>query len=100
MRKHNNSHRNSAVSKFPQIAYADRIVLNKTDLVSGAQVAALTARLGAINKMASVKRAQRSKVGSLRARTAHVDCMSPCFALVMSAAQGVMLLCDASNGYT
>jgi G3E family GTPase len=45
-----------------QIAYADRIVLNKTDLVPPAQLAALEARVRAINALAPLRRASRAAV--------------------------------------
>jgi G3E family GTPase len=45
-----------------QIAYADRIVLNKTDLVPPAELAALEARVRAINALAPLRRASRAAV--------------------------------------
>lgn len=45
-----------------QIAFADRIVLNKTDLVSAAEVASLEDRIRSINSMAEIRRAQRADV--------------------------------------
>ncbi|KAL6760024.1 CobW/HypB/UreG, nucleotide-binding domain-containing protein [Haematococcus lacustris] len=45
-----------------QIAFADRILLNKTDLVDAASLGPLEARLQAINKMATITRAQRAQV--------------------------------------
>eukprot|EP00197_Chlamydomonas_leiostraca_P003811 CAMPEP_0202865320 /NCGR_PEP_ID=MMETSP1391-20130828/5655_1 /ASSEMBLY_ACC=CAM_ASM_000867 /TAXON_ID=1034604 /ORGANISM="Chlamydomonas leiostraca, Strain SAG 11-49" /LENGTH=530 /DNA_ID=CAMNT_0049545149 /DNA_START=14 /DNA_END=1606 /DNA_ORIENTATION=- len=45
-----------------QIAYADRIILNKTDLVSPQDLAVLEGRLRAINKMADITRTQRAQV--------------------------------------
>lgn len=45
-----------------QIAYADRIVLNKTDLVTPAELASLERRLRDVNTMASISRTQRSVV--------------------------------------
>ncbi|KAL4436341.1 hypothetical protein ABPG77_009903 [Micractinium sp. CCAP 211/92] len=45
-----------------QIAYADRIVLNKTDLVQPEQLEALEQRIRAINSIAQVTRAQRAEV--------------------------------------
>jgi G3E family GTPase len=45
-----------------QIAFADQIVLNKTDLVSEAELAAVEARLRRINPLAPIHRAQRSNV--------------------------------------
>ncbi|KAL8498540.1 hypothetical protein ACS0TY_021754 [Phlomoides rotata] len=41
-----------------QIAFADRIIMNKIDLVSEAEVAALTERIKFINGMAQIKRAK------------------------------------------
>lgn len=45
-----------------QIAYADRIVLNKTDLVEASYLGSLQQRLKAVNQMAAVERAQRGLV--------------------------------------
>ena len=45
-----------------QIAFADQIVLNKTDLVSEAELVALEARLRRMNPLAPIHRAQRSNV--------------------------------------
>ncbi len=45
-----------------QVAFADHIVLNKTDLVSAEALSAIEARLGALNPMASIRRAQRCDV--------------------------------------
>lgn len=45
-----------------QIAYADRIVLNKTDLVSAADLEVLEARIRNINELATLQRTQRAKV--------------------------------------
>ena len=45
-----------------QIAFADQIVLNKTDLVSEHELRTVEARLHAINPMAPIHRAQRSNV--------------------------------------
>jgi G3E family GTPase len=45
-----------------QIAFADQIVLNKTDLVSEQELAAIEARLKRINPLAPIHRAERSKV--------------------------------------
>ncbi|KAJ9533641.1 hypothetical protein QJQ45_026725 [Haematococcus lacustris] len=50
-----------------QIAFADRILLNKTDLVDAASLGPLEARLQAINKMATITRAQRAQVSQLGA---------------------------------
>ena len=45
-----------------QVALADRLVLNKTDLVTPAELAALESRLRAINGVAAITRAQRGAV--------------------------------------
>jgi G3E family GTPase len=45
-----------------QIAFADQIVLNKTDLVSEGDLKAIEARLRRINPLAPIHRAQRSNV--------------------------------------
>jgi G3E family GTPase len=45
-----------------QIAFADQIVLNKTDLVSPAELAAVEARIRKINPLAPIHRAERSNV--------------------------------------
>ncbi|KAH6759846.1 plastid transcriptionally active 17 [Perilla frutescens var. hirtella] len=45
-----------------QIAYADRIIINKIDLVSDAEVEALTKRIKHINGMAKIKRAKHGLV--------------------------------------
>lgn len=45
-----------------QIAFADQIVLNKTDLVSEADLRMLEARLRRLNPLAPIHRAQRSNV--------------------------------------
>ncbi|CAL5224344.1 g7017 [Coccomyxa viridis] len=45
-----------------QVAYADRIILNKTDLVSGEQVKDTELRLKSINGLAQIVRAQRADV--------------------------------------
>ena len=45
-----------------QIAFADQIVLNKTDLVSEDELAAIEARLRRLNPLAPIHRAQRSNV--------------------------------------
>ena len=45
-----------------QIAFADRIILNKTDLSTPAALRALEARLRGINGMAAILKAQRGKV--------------------------------------
>ncbi|THU48802.1 hypothetical protein C4D60_Mb06t02840 [Musa balbisiana] len=45
-----------------QVAYADRIILNKTDLVNEAELDALTNRIKLINGMAQIKQAKHSHV--------------------------------------
>ena len=45
-----------------QIAFADQIVLNKTDLVTEAELSAIEAHLRRLNPMAPIHRAQRSNV--------------------------------------
>lgn len=45
-----------------QIAYADRIIINKIDLVSDAEVEALTKRIKHINGIAQIKRAKHGLV--------------------------------------
>ena len=45
-----------------QIAFADVLVLNKTDLVSGEEIDALEARLRDMNRMARVVRSERANV--------------------------------------
>jgi G3E family GTPase len=45
-----------------QIAFADQIVLNKTDLVSEGELGALEARLRRLNPLAPIHRAERSNV--------------------------------------
>jgi G3E family GTPase len=45
-----------------QIAFADQIVLNKTDLVSEAELKQVEARLRRLNPLAPIHRAERSKV--------------------------------------
>jgi G3E family GTPase len=45
-----------------QIAFADQIVLNKTDLVTEDELAAVEARLRRLNPLAPIHRAQRSNV--------------------------------------
>jgi G3E family GTPase len=45
-----------------QIAFADQIVLNKTDLVTEAELAAIESRLRRLNPLAPIHRAQRSNV--------------------------------------
>jgi G3E family GTPase len=45
-----------------QIAFADQIVLNKTDLVSAADLGAIEARVRTLNRLAPIHRAQRANV--------------------------------------
>src|SRR6218665_16178 len=45
-----------------QVAFADRIILNKTDLASEAELTAVEARLRALNPLAPIVRAERSNV--------------------------------------
>lgn len=45
-----------------QVAFADRLILNKTDLVSDADLTRVEARLRAINKFAPIQRSQQSQV--------------------------------------
>ncbi|KAL8099068.1 uncharacterized protein LOC141684375 isoform X2 [Apium graveolens] len=45
-----------------QIAYADRIIVNKTDLVGESDIASLTKRIRIINTMANLKRTEYGKV--------------------------------------
>jgi len=45
-----------------QIAFADQIILNKTDLVSDAELVAVEAQIRRINPLAPIHRAQRSNV--------------------------------------
>jgi G3E family GTPase len=45
-----------------QIAYADRVILNKTDLVEPSDLERLEDRIRAINSMADVRRAQKADV--------------------------------------
>src|SRR3989344_3967975 len=45
-----------------QVAFADRIILNKTDLVSEDELDAVEARLRALNPLAPITRAQRANV--------------------------------------
>lgn len=45
-----------------QIAYADRVVLNKVDLVDSAALSRVTKRVGGINRLAGVQRAARGVV--------------------------------------
>ncbi|HEY0927074.1 GTP-binding protein [Brevundimonas sp.] len=45
-----------------QVAFADRIILNKVDLVSGEELAEVESRLRALNPLAPITRAERSNV--------------------------------------
>ena len=45
-----------------QVAFADRIILNKVDLVSEAELVAVEARLRALNPLAPITRAERANV--------------------------------------
>jgi len=45
-----------------QVAFADRIILNKTDLVGEEELGAVEARLRALNPLAPITRAQRANV--------------------------------------
>jgi G3E family GTPase len=45
-----------------QIAFADQIILNKTELVSGAELEAVEARLRTLNPFAPIHRARRAEV--------------------------------------
>ena len=45
-----------------QIAFADRIILNKTDLVSNDDLDRVEERIKSINSLASIKRAEKAKV--------------------------------------
>lgn len=48
---------------FEQIAYADRIVLNKVDLVNASELSALESRLRSVNRMAELTKAEKAAVG-------------------------------------
>ncbi len=60
--KHIDLRLNDSREAREQIAFADQIVLNKTDLVSEAELAAIEARLRRLNPLAPIHRAQRSNV--------------------------------------
>jgi len=60
--KHIELRLNDSREALEQIAFADQIVLNKTDLVSEDQLRTLEARLRRLNPMAPIHRAQRSNV--------------------------------------
>ncbi|KAK9862206.1 hypothetical protein WJX84_003990, partial [Apatococcus fuscideae] len=47
-----------------QIAYADRIVLNKTDLATDSELRSLEGRIRSINDMAQIKRATKAQVST------------------------------------
>ncbi len=47
-----------------QVAYADRLVLNKTDLVTGADADALAARLASLNGLAPILRTTKASVSA------------------------------------
>jgi len=54
-----------------QIAFADHIILNKTDLVDADTLNAIEARLKGLNPLASIQRAQRSEVDIQRLLNQH-----------------------------
>ncbi len=60
--KHVNLRLDDSREAREQIAFADQIVLNKTDLVSDAELRAVEARLRRLNPLAPIHRAQRSNV--------------------------------------
>ena len=60
--KHLHLHLDDAPEAKEQIAFADRILLNKTDLVGGADVDALEARIRGINRVAQVFRTTQSNL--------------------------------------
>ena len=45
-----------------QIAFADRILLNKTELVSAPELDALEQRIRSMNRMATIRRCQNADV--------------------------------------
>ena len=45
-----------------QVAFADQILLNKTDLVSEAELAVVEARLRGLNPLAPIRRTERAKI--------------------------------------
>ena len=45
-----------------QVAFADRLVMNKTDLVTEAQLKSIEARVKTINNLATVQRAEKAQV--------------------------------------
>ena len=54
----------SAAACAPQVAFADRMLLNKTDLVSEADLTRVEARLRAINSFAPIVRCCKSQVSA------------------------------------
>jgi G3E family GTPase len=60
--KHVNDRLDDSREAREQIAFADQIVLNKTDLVSAAELAATEARIRRLNPLAPIHRAERSNV--------------------------------------
>jgi G3E family GTPase len=60
--KHIDLRLNDSREAREQIAFADQIVLNKTDLVSEAELKGIEARLRRLNPLAPIHRAQRSNV--------------------------------------
>src|SRR5579872_1780957 len=60
--KHVNDRLDDSREAREQIAFADQIVLNKTDLVSEGELAGIEARLRRLNPLAPIHRAQRSNV--------------------------------------
>jgi G3E family GTPase len=60
--KHIDLRLNDSREAREQIAFADQIVLNKTDLVEDAELKAIEARLRRLNPLAPIHRAERSNV--------------------------------------
>ena len=60
--KHISDHLDSSEDCRAQIAFADTLLLNKTDLVDAAAVEALETRLRAMNRLATVQRATMAQV--------------------------------------
>jgi G3E family GTPase len=60
--KHILMHLDDSKEAVEQIAFADQIVLNKTDLVSADELKKVEARLRRINPLAPIHKAERSKV--------------------------------------
>jgi len=60
--KHIDLRLNDSREAREQIAFADQIVLNKTDLVTESELVAIEARLRRLNPLAPIHRAQRSNV--------------------------------------